>query len=234
MEKWAVIVAGGSGTRMGGDVPKQFMLLDGKPVLMHTLQKFSGCRIVLVLPAEQIQYWRGLCRAYGCQVEHQVVAGGDTRTDSVLCGLRHVPDDAVVAIHDGVRPLASCQLIERCFSEAQQYGSAIPAIECTDSIRCDGHAVERSRYTLVQTPQTFLAAKIKEAYDFCMITKQADADNSTTAISQTQQTPSPQPFTDDATVFERAGYHLHFTKGERGNIKITLPVDLKIAEALLH
>ena len=217
MEKWAVIVAGGSGTRMGADTLKQFMLLAGKPVLMHTLEKFEGCHIIVVLPAEQIQYWRGLCRAHGCKVEHRTVAGGDSRQESVLCGLRLVPDEAVVAVHDGVRPLASRSLIDRCFAEAEQQGCAIAAVECTDSLRCDGKAVDRSRYLLMQTPQTFRASQLKDAYSRYA----ADTDM---PLSR---------FTDDASIYEAAGGSLHFVKGERGNIKITLPVDLRIAEALV-
>ena len=217
MEKWAVIVAGGSGTRMGADIPKQFMLLAGRPVLMHTIEKFDGCHIVVVLPAEQIQYWRGLCRAHSFKTAHQVVAGGESRQESVLCGLRLVPDDTMVAVHDGVRPLVSKRLIDTCFASAEDSGSGIASMECTDSMRCDGKAVDRSRYMLMQTPQTFRTAELKKAYERICRSE---------SLSLTD-------FTDDASVFEAAGNGLSFVKGERGNIKITLPVDLQIAEAMI-
>ncbi len=211
MKRFAVIVAGGSGTRMGADIPKQFMLLGDKPVLMHTLEKFASCECVLVLPDAQIPYWRGLCKAHGFTQPHTVVCGGDTRSQSVMNGLSRVPAEALVAIHDGVRPLVASTVIEESFNVAEEKGCAIPVIACVDSLRHGNQAVNRAEYTLVQTPQTFQAHLIQEAYK-----KVSDAIQ-----------------TDDATIFEMAGGTIHLIKGNRGNIKITLPVDLKIAEALL-
>ncbi len=211
MKRFAVIVAGGSGTRMGADIPKQFMLLGDKPVLMHTLEKFASCECVLVLPDSQIPYWRGLCKAHGFTQPHTVVCGGDTRSQSVMNGLSRVPADALVAIHDGVRPLVASTVIEESFKVAEEKGCAIPVIACVDSLRCGNQAVNREEYTLVQTPQTFQAHLIQDAYK-----KVSDAIQ-----------------TDDATIYEMAGGEIHLIKGNKGNIKITLPVDLKIAQALL-
>ncbi len=215
MTRYAVIVAGGSGTRMGADIPKQFLLLAGRPVLMHTLERFAACQCILVLPDSQIVYWRGLCKAYRFTQPHTIVCGGASRSESVMNGLSHVPDDALVAIHDGVRPLVAPTVIEESFEAAAQYGSAVPVIDCVDSLRHgtkeQNKAVNRAEYLLVQTPQTFQASLIKQAY------------TSTTDAIQT----------DDATVLEQMGQTIHLIKGNKGNIKITLPVDLKIAEALL-
>ncbi len=215
MSQYAIIVAGGSGTRMGADVPKQFLLLAGRPVLMHTLEKFASCTCILVLPDSQITYWRGLCKAYRFTQPHTIVCGGTTRSESVMNGLSHVPDDALVAIHDGVRPLVAQTVIDESFKAAEKYGSAIPVIDCVDSLRKgnieQNTAVNRAEYMLVQTPQTFQAALIKNAYKAA-----------TNAIQ-----------TDDATVLEQAGMPIYLIKGNKSNIKITLPVDLKIAEALM-
>ncbi len=215
MNRYAVIVAGGSGTRMGADVPKQFLLLAGRPVLMHTLERFAGCECILVLPDSQIMYWRGLCKAHRFTQPHTIVCGGASRSESVMNGLSRVPDDALVAIHDGVRPLVAQTVIEESFKAAAQYGSAVPVIDCVDSLRKgtkeQNEAVNRAEYLLVQTPQTFQAHLIKQAYQ--------QAEN---AIQ-----------TDDATILEHAGTPIHLIKGNKSNIKITLPVDLKIAEALL-
>ncbi len=212
---FALIVAGGSGTRMGVDIPKQFLLLAGRPVLMHTLERFASCECILVLPDSQIEYWRGLCKAYRFMQPHTVVCGGATRSESVMNGLSRVPDDALVAIHDGVRPLVASTVIAESFKAAAEYGSAVPVIDCVDSLRHGttdkNEAVNRAEYLLVQTPQTFQAHLIKQAYA-----------SATDAIQ-----------TDDATVLEHAGTPIHLIKGNKGNIKITLPIDLKIAEALL-
>ncbi len=212
---FAIIVAGGSGTRMGADIPKQFLLLAGRPVLMHTLERFAACECILVLPDSQIEYWRGLCKAYRFTQPHTIVCGGATRSESVMNGLSRVPDDALVAIHDGVRPLVASTVIAESFKVAAEYGSAVPVIDCVDSLRHGttdkNEAVNRAEYLLVQTPQTFQAHLIKQAYQ-----------QAANAIQ-----------TDDATVLERAGTPIHLIKGNKGNIKITLPIDLKIAEALL-
>lgn len=214
-KRYAVIVAGGSGQRMGADMPKQFLLLREKPILMHTIEKFEGCEIVLVLPETQIEYWRGLVKAYDFRIPHQVVVGGDTRSESVQNGLAKVPADALVAIHDGVRPLVTKALIYSTFDAAEEFGSGVPAIECTDSVRewkeDEWHAADRACYRLVQTPQTFPAYAIQNAYR---------------KVNNAIQT-------DDATIYEMAGGEVHLVQGLRSNIKITLPADIKIAEALM-
>ncbi len=205
---------------MGADMPKQFLEIAGKPILVHTLERFRRYRVVLVLPDSQIPYWKSLWHRYRLDdCEPIVVVGGATRTQSVRNGLSRVPDDCLVAIHDGVRPLVSAQLIEQCYASAEQYGSGIAATDCTDSLRCNGKAVDRSIYRLMQTPQTFRSTELRQAY------QQICADNADNGTL---------PYTDDAMVYEAAGHELHFVRGERTNIKITLPVDLKIAQALLN
>jgi 2-C-methyl-D-erythritol 4-phosphate cytidylyltransferase len=220
-----ILVAGGSGTRMGADIPKQFLLLAGKPVLQHTLEQAHRAdpkpEIVLVLPEDQPQRWQSLCEEHDCRVPHHIVPGGTSRYASVRNGLEAVratiTDAAgtVIGIHDGVRPLLPPDFLQRCFSEASEHGTAIPCLPVTDSLR--EHAgnrykvVDRSRYFLMQTPQCFRADVGLSAY---------------TAEEQAV-------FTDDASVLERAGIALHFTAGERWNIKITYPDDLAVAASLL-
>jgi 2-C-methyl-D-erythritol 4-phosphate cytidylyltransferase len=217
MDKFAVVVAGGNGLRMETDIPKQFLLLKGKPVLMHTLLKFSNCKqLVLVLPDKQISYWSELCKQYNFLLPHTVVKGGKERFFSVLNGLRALPDDGLVAIHDGVRPCLSEQIITNSFDVAEKYGNAVSAVPSKDSIRMVDEekniAVDRSKYYLIQTPQTFNLALLKKAYG---------------------QTVYQDTFTDDASVFESAGNNIHLIKGEYTNIKITTPEDLPLAELFL-
>lgn len=218
----AIIVAGGKGSRFGSDTPKQFLPLAGKPVLMHTIEKFAACHgthITVVLPAQFIEWWNDLCKEYGFTIRHRVVTGGDSRYASVKNALdtTKANDADLVAIHDGVRPLASQHLIAQAFAEADKYGSAIPVVAVTDSIRritdCHGHSVALSRDTLraVQTPQTFRLAEIKQAYS-------------------NGYSPS---YTDDASVYEANGGTIHLIDGEVSNIKITHPNDLAIAELLM-
>lgn len=217
MDKYAVVVAGGNGLRMESDIPKQFLLLRGKPVLMHTLQKFSNCKqLILVLPDKQISYWGELCKQYNFLLPHTVVKGGRERFFSVLNGLRALPDDGLVAIHDGVRPCLSEQIITNSFDVAEKYGNAVVAVPSKDSIRMVDEeksiAVDRSKYYLIQTPQTFNLALLKKVYG---------------------QTVYQDKFTDDASVFESAGNIIHLVKGEYTNIKITTPEDLPLAELFL-
>jgi 2-C-methyl-D-erythritol 4-phosphate cytidylyltransferase len=217
MDKYAVVVAGGNGLRMESDIPKQFLLLKGKPVLMHTLQKFSNCKqIVLVLPDKQISYWGELCKQYNFLLPHTIVKGGRERFFSVLNGLIALPDDGLVAIHDGVRPCLSEQIIVNSFNEAEKYGNAVVALPSKDSIRMveagKSIAVDRSKYYLIQTPQTFNLALLKKVY---------------------VQTVYQAKYTDDASVFESAGNNIHLIKGEYTNIKITTPEDLPLAELFL-
>lgn len=215
---YVIIVAGGKGLRMGGDVPKQFQLLGNQPVLMHTLQRFADdCKdlqIILVLPQEQIEYWSDLGEKYHFGVEHWIVAGGETRFHSVQSGLAQIPDDAegVVAVHDGVRPLVSREVIEKCFEEARRKKAVVPVVPVVESLRhvSDG-AVPRADYRLVQTPQTFDIQLLKQAY----------------------LQPFSKDFTDDASVVEAFGHPISMVEGNRENIKLTTPFDLRIAETLL-
>lgn len=216
MHKYAIVVAGGSGTRMGTDIAKQFLVVKNKPVLMHTLQKFAACnQLVLVLPAAQISYWQQLCKEHQFTLPHTVVAGGQERFHSVLNGLNALPQDGIVAIHDGVRPCISEDIIAQSFADAATHKSAVAAVKLKDSIRMiDADktvAVDRTKFYLVQTPQTFVLADIKQAY------LQATSIN----------------FTDDAAVFEAAGHAIHLIAGDYKNIKITTPEDLPLAELFL-
>lgn len=220
MKKYAIIVAGGSGKRMGTVVPKQFLPLLGRPVLMHTIEVFHDfdpemCLIV-VLPENQVGHWNELCDKYGFAIEHKVVTGGATRFESVKNGLAVVDEEGVVGVHDGVRPLVLGETLNRCYIEAGAYGSAIPVMESKESVRIAdetgrSHAVDRSVVRLVQTPQVFRTRLLKEVY------KQ---DYKST-------------FTDDASVVEAAGHMVHLTPGNKENIKITTPDDMIYAEALL-
>lgn len=211
----AIIVAGGSGARMGASTPKQFMQLGDKPVLIRTVERFVGIadRIVVVLPRGEAERWRRMAAAHGLQTD--VCEGGKTRLDSVRNALAMVAEtEGVIAVHDGVRPLASRSLVERVFAAAERHGAAVPVVEAIDSFRLDGEVVDRDRLRAVQTPQAFNGASLRDAYMRASGIRVAR-------------------FTDDASVFEMAGHTLHFVEGERTNIKITTPSDLTIAEALL-
>jgi 2-C-methyl-D-erythritol 4-phosphate cytidylyltransferase len=220
MKKYAIIVAGGSGVRMGTTVPKQFLLLHGKPVLWYSLNVFlraySDLEIILVLPAEHMSRGLDLLDKMTDKERIRIVEGGMTRFHSVANGLRLVEADSVVFVHDGVRCLVSTALVHRCYEEALASGSAIPVIDSRDSIRMvmdDGNVViDRTRIKLVQTPQTFLSKILLPAY----------------------QTEYRLAFTDEATVVEAAGHTVQLVEGEANNIKITMPVDLVIAAQLLE
>jgi 2-C-methyl-D-erythritol 4-phosphate cytidylyltransferase len=220
MKKFVIIVAGGSGSRMGSKLPKQFLELCGKPVLMHTIQAFHDfdpkCELILVLPATQQEVWSELCQKHSFSQPHTVVPGGETRFHSVQNGLKLIHDEGIVFIHDGVRPLVSQQTIRRCMETAQQTGNAIPVLPVTESLRkLDGSqniSVDRSNYFSVQTPQTFTSDVILKSF----------------------QQSYEHGFTDDASVVEKAGYTIHLVEGNYENIKITTPTDLIIAEAFLQ
>lgn len=225
---YAIIVAGGKGQRMGSDVPKQFLPVGGRPILMHTLERFrqysASLKIILVLPHEQQEHWRELCREHAFAVDHIVVDGGQTRFHSSLNGLNAIPDDeeGVVAIHDGVRPFVSVDVIARCFDTARDEYACIPVGPVTDTLRYidqhgGGRNVQRADYRIVQTPQTFDIALAKQAF------QQAGA-----------ETASAEAFTDDASVVEALGCQVQMVEGNRENIKITTPFDLLVAEALLR
>ena len=221
---YIIIVAGGKGLRMGSDIPKQFLPIGGKPVLMRTLERFraysSALQIILVLPEAQQDYWRQLCENYHFDVEHQIANGGQTRFHSVQNGLALVPDDAegVVGVHDGVRPFPSIEVIRNCYETARTAKAVIPVIPVVETVRqlmSDGQVssrtVPRDDYRLVQTPQTFDIQLLKAA----------------------NRQPYNDGFTDDASVVESYGYAITLVEGTRENIKITTPYDLKIAEVLV-
>jgi 2-C-methyl-D-erythritol 4-phosphate cytidylyltransferase len=218
-QKIAIIVAGGKGERMNADIPKQFLEIKAKPVLMHTLETFqrydSAMKLILVLPATQIDFWKNLCLKHNFTIPHQIVEGGNTRFYSVKNGLSQVDPHSLVAVHDGVRPLVSLETIQRCFDAAEAFDAAIPVVDMVDSVRkivgTGSVAVDRSEFKLVQTPQIFDAELLKGAYN---------------------QEFSPL-FTDDASVVESFGKHVQLVEGNRENIKLTTEFDLKIAEALL-
>lgn len=218
--KAVVIVAGGKGLRMGGDIPKQFLPVGGRPVLMRTIDRFleydETMQIVLVLPESQQGYWQQLCCQYNFSQPHVIANGGETRFHSVKNGLFKV-DEAVslIGVHDGVRPFVSVETIGACYEEAALSGAVVPVIDVVETIRHimgngASETVPRSDYQLVQTPQVFGATLLREAY------KQQYTDF----------------FTDDASVVERFGHSVAFVKGNRENIKITTPFDLVVAEAL--
>jgi 2-C-methyl-D-erythritol 4-phosphate cytidylyltransferase len=218
MKLYAVIVAGGSGKRMKTDLPKQFLELAGKPVLMHTLEKFksfdNSIEIITVLPENQLRFWADLQKKYSFNIPHTLVKGGKTRFYSVRNGLEFVDDPGLVAIHDGVRPFVSIDTIKRCFETAEKYGNAIPVVSPADSLRMVTNQgsvpVNRLQVKQVQTPQVFDARLIKKAY---------------------LQDYIPE-FTDDATVLEKTGEKINMVEGNRENIKITNPEDLFIARTL--
>jgi len=220
MKKFVIIVAGGSGRRMGSEIPKQFLELCGKPILVHTIQVFYDfdpeCELILVLPEAQQEYWKELCLKHSFTLPHRIVSGGENRFNSVQNGLKLIDEEGIVFIHDGVRPLVSRQTIEKCYRMAQKNGNAIPVLPMNESLRKsegkDSISVDRTLYFSVQTPQTFLVSQIQTAY-------QQSFDTS---------------FTDDASVAEKAGFPVFMVEGNRENIKITNPTDLIVAEAFLQ
>ena len=219
MKKTAIIVAGGTGQRMGTVVPKQFLAIEGKTILLHTIDQFvaafSDINFVIVLPAGYIQEGQDLIASSGLMQQFQFVAGGDTRFQSVKNGLAQVDHEAIVFVHDAVRCLLTPALIQRCFQQAVEKGSAIPAVSATDSIRIvegESHRVlDRENVMMIQTPQTFNAALLIKAFE---------------------QTYQPS-FTDEANVVEASGTPVYLVDGEFENIKITRPLDLAIAEYIL-
>ena len=220
MEKYVIIVAGGSGKRMGGEMPKQFLLVAGKPILMHTVEAFAradeGFKFILVLPEAHFSTWNSLVAEYNFNIPVTLVAGGAERFFSVKNALAHVPNGALVAVHDGVRPFASKETILEAFAVAAEKGSAVPVIDEVDSLRRvqagESQAVNRSEYKRVQTPQVFQSTILQEAYN--------------------QEFSSL--FTDDASVVESIGETITLTTGNVENIKITTPHELLLAEALIN
>ena len=218
---YVIIVAGGKGLRMGSDIPKQFLPIGGKPVLMRTLERFreydADLQIILVLPEAQQDYWHQLCEEYHFDVAYTLANGGQTRFHSVQNGLAKVPDDAegVVGVHDGVRPFPSIEVIRNCYETARTAKAVIPVIPVVETVRhLEGDSsvtVPRGDYRLVQTPQTFDIQLLKAA----------------------NRQPYCDAFTDDASVVEAFGFDITLVEGNRENIKITTPYDLKIAEILV-
>lgn len=220
MKKSVVIVAGGKGTRMQSSTPKQFLPLIGKPVLMHTIERFleacdSDIEIIIVLPENQKLYWKELCTQHAFTIPHQVVSGGSERFFSVKNGLEHVSHSGLVAIHDGVRPGVSSQVIKNSFHTAQLKGGCIPVIPVADSMRKvsnhESEIVNRNDFVLIQTPQTFRVKEILDAY----------------------QTEYRADFTDDASVYEYTGKKIRLIEGNKENLKITVSADINYMEWLI-
>jgi 2-C-methyl-D-erythritol 4-phosphate cytidylyltransferase len=217
MEKIVLIVAGGKGNRMSSTIPKQFMVIAGLPILMHTIKKFwffeNTMRIIVVLPEEHIKYWKKLCREYRFKIKHTIRKGGETRYHSVKSGLRGIKSGYLVAIHDGVRPLVSRNTIKRCFAKAAKTGAAIPVIDTGESIRfvegSHNRTADRTKYKIVQTPQVFKSELLIKAF----------------------RKPFKDTFTDDAAVVENIGHAISLVEGNPENIKITGRLDMVVAEA---
>ncbi len=217
MKHAVIIVAGGTGNRMQQELPKQFLLLCNKPVLMHTILAFSNtfsCDIIVVLHPDYHDYWNKLCRDYSFNVAHKIVKGGSTRFKSVKNGLKAVENADFIAVHDAARPLISSSTIINLFNDAEKKGNAIASIPSKDSVRFQENEknsiLNRDKVFLIQTPQVFKTDILKDAY------KQTDNN-----------------FTDDASVVENAGYDVYLSEGDHANIKITYPEDLIFAEAYL-
>jgi len=219
MDKYVLILAGGVGKRMNMDIPKQFIPIAGKPVLMHTISKFysfdPSSHIIVIIPKGHIPLWKDLCLEFNFKVKHQIVRGGKERFYSVKNGLKHVPENAIALIHDGVRPLVSNETIARVIEGCEAKGNAIPYMDMTQSVRKvaqgKNKSINRSQLKLIQTPQGFKSSLIKEAY-----TKRYRAS-----------------FTDDASVLEALGHSINLVKGNHKNIKITSSTDLHLVECLL-
>ncbi len=220
MKKYAIIVAGGSGVRMGGSVPKQFLPLHGKPILHYTikafLDAFSDIDVIVVLPQEHLQRGEALVASVKKNYKVTITCGGATRFNSVKNGLHFVSETSIVFVHDGVRCLVSKELIQRCYHQALEQGSAIPAVAATDSIRLvqgDKHnMVDRNNVRAIQTPQTFQSYVLLSAFE----------------------QPYQESFTDEATVVEAMGTNVYLIDGDYNNLKVTRPIDLLIAEKLLE
>jgi 2-C-methyl-D-erythritol 4-phosphate cytidylyltransferase len=218
--KYAVIVAGGSGKRMNNAIPKQFILLEDKPILFYTVQKFidfsPDLKVILVLPAEVLHDNDFVSSYFPDGRNIQTVAGGETRFHSVQNGLQAIEGEGIVFIHDGVRPFVSHTVLNRCLKGATEFGNAIPYIDLKDSIRqvnvAGNTTVPRDEYKAIQTPQTFNIAAIKKAFEQSF----------------------DEHFTDEASVFEKAGHLIHLVEGNEENIKITTPQDLEVAKILLR
>ncbi|MDQ3278159.1 MAG: 2-C-methyl-D-erythritol 4-phosphate cytidylyltransferase [Bacteroidota bacterium] len=222
MEKYAIIVAGGVGKRMGSGLPKQFLMLNNKPVLYYTIKTFleayDDLKIILVLPEDYADLGREIIDAYFDYRRIQITSGGETRFHSVQNGLRLVQEEGIVFVHDAVRCLITSELIHRCYEHALQMGSAVPVVRAKDSVRLlneelnDNEMLDRTKVVLVQTPQTFHSRILRPAFEIDY----------------------KERFTDEATVVEAFGLKISLVEGEENNLKITRPVDLLIAEKILE
>ena len=218
-KKYAIIVAGGSGTRMGADIPKQFIKLGGKPLLQHTIEKFLSLSfpvgIIVVVSPEWKDYWKKYCSETGFLERYAIPSGGITRFHSVANALQYLPDETVVAVHDGVRPLVTAEFLERMFAAGEELGNAVPAVAPVETVRevsgPESYVLRRDDIRLVQTPQVFRSEVLDAAY----------------------RLPYDPAYTDDASVVEAAGYRINLVDGLRYNLKITTPEDLTLANALL-
>ena len=218
-KQFVIIVAGGLGVRMGTSTPKQFLCINNKPILMHTIQKFynynSLINIVLVLPNEHFSTWENLCLKHNFNIEHTIISGGETRYQSVKNGLDAIKFNCLIAVHDAVRPLVSTSLIEKCFTVAKNKGNAIPCIGVNETVMeispNGSKQLNRNNIKLIQTPQVFDSEMLQTAYKL----------------------PYKINFTDDASVVENAGFKLNFVEGEEQNIKITTELDLKLGKFYL-
>ncbi len=219
MQQYVMIVAGGKGARMQADVPKQFLKLEGKPVLMHTMEAFYNAgsfEFVVVLPSESLRLWKQLCEEHKFSIRHRIAEGGPSRYHSVKSGLKFIPQNSLVAIHDGVRPLLTEAIIHQGFQLAEKKGNAVAVVELKDSLRelsgSFNKAVQRQQFRLVQTPQIFHSNLIKDAY----------------------QQMYDEAFTDDAMVVEKMGERIHLFPGSEENIKITRSADMLLAASILR
>jgi len=219
MKKIMIIVAGGSGARMGASIPKQFIELNGKPILMHTLERLYAINWlmeqILVLPQSELKTWAELCKKHNFDIPHSITEGGKTRFESVKNGLEKITDAELVGVHDGVRPFVSAQVINACFSSAEQDGAAVPVVAIVQSLRkMEGEkskAIDRNDFCAVQTPQCFQTTILKKAF------------------AQAERT----DFSDDASVVEAAGHSITLVEGSTENIKLTTPTDLAWAKLML-
>ena len=219
MQQYVLIVAGGKGERMENSTPKQFIELNGRPLLMLSMEAFAeklpDRKFVVILPVGKIADWKNLCQLHHFQIEHEIAEGGPKRFHSVKSGLKLVPDNVLVAIHDANRPFVSKETIQRCFEMAKRKGNAVPVIHFSESVReisgVLSQVVDRSKLRIVQTPQIFNSTQIKKAY------------------MQNYE----ESFTDDASVLEKAGYQVNLVEGNSENFKITHPADIILAQQFL-
>lgn len=212
-----VIVAGGTGSRMHSALPKQFLMLAGKPLLMHTISAFEkiALELIIVMHGDYISHWEALCRQFNFEAGHKIVKGGSSRGESVYNGLKEISGNGLVAIHDAARPLLTSALVSRLFREAEEFGNAVPVVPVRDSIRqvneAGNFSVNREDYVMVQTPQVFKVQEILECF-------KSENDHS---------------YTDEASLYESKGGIIHLSAGEPENIKITINSDILLAESLI-